>query len=176
LGCPSIQDLWNGIPSTLSIRARWHGIAIEEAWNSWWRDTSGKERNLPLLISWEIWIARNEIIFTQKFPHWPSIHNRIIADYHLIPEKSQKNQQRIVETEVINKSIPWDFFDGSTQEIGCGGGAILYLSETHSFKIQMGLGRGTNNYAKLITAKKLSFFLYKNNAQTCIFLVTQNWL
>ena len=60
--------------------------------------------------------------------------------------------------ENINTSMPWAYFDGSTQEIGCGGRAILHLSETHSFKIQMGLGRGTNNYVELLAAKYLIRF------------------
>jgi len=56
--------------------------------------------------------------------------------------------------------------------MGCGGGVILHLSKTHSYKIQMGLGRGTNNYANLVTAKNIIFFLYKNIALACNFLVT----
>lgn len=32
------------------------------------------------------------------------------------------------------------------------------ISETHSYKIQMGLGRGTYNYAELVTAKNLIHF------------------
>lgn len=73
----------------------------------------------------------------------------------MIPEESSQNQQRNIETEVIIKSIPWAYFDGSAQDVGCGGGEVLHISETHSYKIQMGLGRGTNNYAKLVTAKNL---------------------
>jgi len=38
------------------------------------------------------------------------------------------------------------------------GGAILYLSNTHLFKIQMGLGNGTNNFAELITLRHLLQF------------------
>ena len=40
----------------------------------------------------------------------------------------------------------------------CGGGAFLYLSESHFFELSMGLGEGTNNYAKLMSLKLLMIF------------------
>lgn len=69
---------------------------------------------------------------------------------------------RHIVLENINHSHPWAYFVSSTQESGCGGGAILYLSESHHFQIQMGLGKGINNFAELITVKYLIQFALEN--------------
>lgn len=66
----------------------------------------------------------------------------------------------------IDKSQAWDFFDGAPQSHGCGGGFILYISEKNSFKVQMGLGEGTNNYAELITLIHLLHFALAHDCTT----------
>jgi ribonuclease HI len=55
----------------------------------------------------------------------------------------------------IDPTMPWDFFDGASQNLLCGGGgggggAVLHISDSHFIKIKMGLGKGTNNYAELM--------------------------
>lgn len=98
----------------------------------------------------------------------------------MIPEEAAQNQHRRIEAEVIDHSLPWAYFDGSAQELGCGGGAILHLSDTHSFKIQMGLGRGTNNYAEFLTAKFLiQYALHKHCTHLQLFgdsRLIVNWI
>lgn len=111
-----------------------------------------------LLISWAIWIARNQSIFQQKPPHWPSITTKLLADYSSIPEEDEQLTHRNITPKVINTSHPWAYFDGLAQEAGCGGGAILHLFEGHFYRIQMVLGRGTNNCGELTMAKNLILF------------------
>jgi len=118
----------------------------------------GKAKNMPLLSYWSIWIARNQSIFNLKAPHWPSILLHTIADFDLLPEEDTNTPPRTIIPETIDKSKPWAYFDGSTQEAGCGGGVILFLNDTHCFKIQINLGKGTNNYVELNTAKHLIHF------------------
>ena len=55
----------------------------------------------------------------------------------------------------IDRSMPWGFFDGEAQNNLCGGGAILFLSENHSFELMVGLGEGSNNYVELMSLKLL---------------------
>ena len=50
------------------------------------------------------------------------------------------------------------FFYGDTQNQQHGGGATLYLSDTHYFHIQMGLGTATNNYIELTALRILICF------------------
>lgn len=60
---------------------------------------------------------------------------------------------------------PLTTFHGSALEAGCGGGSVLYLAESDNFKIQMDLGRGTNNYAELMKAKFLIQFIVEKHCR-----------
>ncbi|MCY6488339.1 reverse transcriptase-like protein, partial [Actinobacillus pleuropneumoniae] len=66
------------------------------------------------------------------------------------------------------------------QEAGCGGGAVLYLNELHCYKIQINLGRGTNNFAELCTAKHIIHFaIQKHCSHLQLFgdsKIVCNWL
>jgi len=63
----------------------------------------------------------------------------------MIPE-DEKNQRTCNIPTDIEKYFPWAYFYGSTRQDGCGCGIVLFLNEEHSFKMKIGLGRGTNNY------------------------------
>ena len=58
----------------------------------------------------------------------------------------------------FDKSVPWGFFDGATKNNYCGGGALLFLLETHLFELVVGLGEGSNNFAELMSLKLLLIF------------------
>ena len=74
------------------------------------------------------------------------------------PEKTLKI--RNVREELIDKTLPWGFFDGASQDqrLHCGGGGVLYKSNSHYFHFSVGLGRGTNNYDELMTLRLLLLF------------------
>ena len=87
---------------------------------------------------------------------------------------------RIIVLEQLNRNTPWDFFDGASQKLTCGGGECLYLNQNHYSQISLGLGARTNNYAELMTLKLLLCFAIERN---CIKLqvfgdsmVIINWL
>eukprot|EP00253_Pinus_taeda_P025252 PITA_25252 len=164
LSCSTTLQLWQSLSSHIP-HLNWHGNNLPDAWDNWCREHSGKAINLPLLACWAIWIARNQAIFHHKAPHWPSITLHTIADYNMIPEESQPAPPRNLRPVPIDKSIPWAFFDGSAQENGCGGGAILHLSDQHCYKIKINLGRGTNNYVELCTAKHIIHFAIQKHCR-----------
>ena len=60
------------------------------------------------------------------------------------------------------------------------GGAVIFLSETHFFQIQLGLVQGTNNFAELLTLKLLLTFARERNCtHTQIFgdsMLVINWI
>ena len=58
----------------------------------------------------------------------------------------------------IDRSSPWGFFDGASQNNLCWGGAILYLAENHSFELIFGLGEGSNKCVELLSLKLLLIF------------------
>jgi len=89
---------------------------------------------LPLLVIWGVWIARNDMIFSEKCctPEiMATLASGILMAY---PQHIRvKNQRDILEVE-IDKSVPWGFFDGATQGNICGGGSFLFLREGHFYK------------------------------------------
>ena len=113
---------------------------------------------LPLLVIWGVWIARNNLIFSKKCCT-PEITATLASGVlESFPQHIRvKNQRDILEVE-IDKTVPWAFFDGAAQENRCGGGAILFLREGHSFKIMMGLGEGNINFVELFSLKLLLIF------------------
>lgn len=151
-----------------------------DAWGNWCQNHSGKSINIPLLACWAVWIARNQAIFNHRAPHWPTMLLHTIVDYNMIPEDETTAPTRILKPVNIDKSKPWAFFDGSAQDAGLGGGAILYLNEIHCYKIQINLGRGTNNYAELCTAKHIIHFaIHKHCRHLQLFgdsKIVCNWL
>ena len=78
-------------------------------------------------------------------------------------------ERRLLEVN-IDRSSPWAFFDGASQNNLCGGGAVLYLSETHFFVMSMGLGGGTNNFAELMSLKLLLMFALEKGCTELNFL------
>ena len=66
----------------------------------------------------------------------------------------------------IDKTDLWGFFDGAAQNNSCGGGALLFLSETHFFEMFVGLGEGSNNYVELFSLKILLIFTAKKGCGT----------
>ena len=158
LFCPFNSSLWAETLSLINIPLLWHGDDISKAWNHWWQEASNdKVRSIPLLIAWGTWIARNKVIFNeQSFPI-----DRLAAEgaaiYDNIPTPSGSNSSRNIQPEVINESIPWDFFDGAFGVNGlCGAGLIIHLSPDNSLCASEGLGQGSNNFAEL---KALHFLL-----------------
>jgi ribonuclease HI len=82
----------------------------------------------------------------------------------------------------VDSNRPWAFFDGASQENNtcCGGGAVLFLSNTHLFRLKMGLGPGTNNFAELMSLKLLLLFSLEKNVHSIqLFgdsLLVINWI
>jgi len=70
-----------------------------------------------------------------------------VALYNLIPEDELKQNHWNINAKIIDKDFSLVYFDGFAQQNGCGRGAVLYLNEDHYYKMKLGLGRGTNNYA-----------------------------
>ena len=89
---------------------------------------------------------------------------------------------RIIMEEVIDRTKPWGFFDGfaSGNPKICGAGSILFLKDDHYITFKVGLGEGTNNFAKLYALKLLiSLSLKKQVKHIQIFgdsMLVINWI
>jgi ribonuclease HI len=62
--------------------------------------------------------------------------------------------------EQIDTGRPWAFFDGAAtgDQLNCGAGGCIYLSEQHYYYLRAGLGPGTNNFSEIMALKLLLLF------------------
>jgi hypothetical protein len=78
---------------------------------------------------------------------------------------------RVIREEQIDKSGARAFFDGARQgDPPISGVGVLYLFNDHILKFKDGLGRGTNNLAKLMASKLLKMLVVEKGAQKSKFL------
>lgn len=140
---------------------------MEQAWQDWWSDRDNKGfKALPLLVIWGVWIARNSLI-SKGVTMVPEITAaKSLAFLSSFPQSIERFKARQIQEEDIDKSNPWSYFDGASQNNGCGGGGIFFLSDTHHFSLTFGLGTGSNNYAELMSLKLLITFAIENECHS----------
>jgi len=157
--CSFAKEVWNHCSMLVGRHLSWDGDTVERAWDRWWRRTpANKLRTLPLLVTWGIWLARNKVIFNDK-PSLPEITSAMaVGLYNAFPEHIRAAKQKRDLEVNIDRTVPWGFFDGAAQNNSCGGGGILYLSDSHYFIMTAGLGEGSNNFAEIMSLKLLLIF------------------
>lgn len=161
LKCTTMIELWKNISTGIIFLGTWDGDDIIRAWESWYHGHRGsKLQSLPIIISWYLRLARNQNIFDGKPASWSHTSPLIISAFNDMPEPPQPHIRWPLK---IDKNVPWYFFDGAAQQQGCGGGFILYISEQHYYKVRMGLGIGSNNFAELISLRHLMHFSLNHN-------------
>ena len=80
---------------------------------------------LPLLVTWGVWLARNNIIFNEKL--WtPSIIASLACGiiHAFLPHIWVSKQWEVLALD-IDRTAPWGFFYGASQNNICGGGDTL---------------------------------------------------
>ena len=114
-------------------------------------------RSLPIIVTWFIWKARNHSCFDDFIPSPAQVYASSLGLLSSYPQDNEVLKIRIITEEIINKTKPWGFFDGSASGDPhlCGAGGILFLKEYHFFTFKASLGIGTNNYAELYALKIL---------------------
>ena len=105
--------------------------------------------------------------------HYSSSQNKVYTFYLSSHKPKSHPAVCIISEELIHFPFPWAFFDGASEDLTWGWGHTLYLTQIYQYKIQMGLGKGTNNFVEHLTLKLLLCFALKKNVQNCKFLVTQ---
>jgi hypothetical protein len=159
LNCRYINKVWMEISRLLNLQCLWEGRDLEHSWHTWWNNKDYKHlKSLPLLVIWGVWLARNSFIFKGlPLSHEISAANSIALLPSFSSQKTSPPTRRTQEL-VLDRTSPWGFFDGASQQALCGGGGLLYFSPTHYFILTSGLGSGTNNYAELMSLKLLIVF------------------
>ena len=130
----------------------WVGESLEGDFPRWWRSGATKALwAIPLIISWGVWLARNDVIFNDliKVPTEIAIKAMGIAK-HYVQLNSDLKTRNILQ-EQINLEMPWGYFDGAVEGNPslCGGGVVLFFNLQNHITFKEGLGEGTNNFAEL---------------------------
>jgi len=114
-------------------------------------------RALPCIITWGIWMARNKIIFEDKWTEPDIVAAQCMGILQAFPQVNPKQNPRNIGDLVIDKSIPWAFFDGAAQgnPLICGGGGIIFRGDSNYYCSRTGLGMGSNNCAEFMALKLL---------------------
>ena len=90
-------------------------------------------QDLLLIIAWDIWIDWNKPIFNERFMCPEVVAINIINIFSFYPQVKDMPSFPMVHNVLINKAIPWAFFDDISQQNQaiCGRGAILHFSYSH---------------------------------------------
>ena len=167
IGCLVVKKVWMEVEKLIHLQIAWEGDNTSEAWHKWWHLNSiWKLRNLPPIICWGIWIARNRFIFQDKETTVESIAIQCTSIYSNIPDSEEERMPRQVREEQIKEGVPWAYFDEASQNNKAGAGLIIHINERHSLKASVGLGSGSNNFAELSALKLLLCWLIHRNIFT----------
>lgn len=142
----------------------WNGENFEQAFSDWTNDRNMVAyKALLAIVCWGIWIYRNKIIFEDKTTTPQLIASNILAIANLFTLVQKPPRTRNPGQEVIDKTVPWGYFDGAAQgePTVCGVGVVLHLNEDHFFRLKWGLGEGTNNRAELLALYMLLIFAHE---------------
>ena len=69
---------------------------------------------MSVIVSWGIWLACNAHIFQDTFTHLEVIVANCVAIMGFYPMNERLRGTRMIGPEVINRGIPWGFFDGAS--------------------------------------------------------------
>jgi len=164
LFCNYSAAVWEECAKLVGVNLKWEGTSLEQVWSNWVINPSFQDsKSLPLIVIWGIWLARNESIFSDKAIPSELTAAKSISILAAYPQKVKKVKEKNLSVIEIDKSKPWGFFDGASQNNLCGGGALLYLNDGHYFRIAIGLGEGTNNLAEILSLKMLLVFAIDHN-------------
>ena len=112
--CSYSQTIWNEVGKQLGYIGGWQGDSALIAFQNWW---AGKKylRAVPCIFAWGIWITRNKIIFQDCRTPMESVVAQIVVIIQHFREPEKIHKHRPVREELIDKTLPWGFFDGTSQ-------------------------------------------------------------
>lgn len=129
------QQIWKDLSGWMGTDNIWNKECLEDRLKVWYERQELKIfRPIPYLVCWGICIARNAILFENRFI--PSFHvcDQTCAIYnHCKPTVKDGTPGQVGEV-VVDKNIPWGYFDGARQgpDSTCSMEGILHFSDSHS--------------------------------------------
>lgn len=113
-------------------------------------------KNIPLIISSGICLARNKGIFKEVSSSPSLIAAKCASIFTLLPSTDTPQSIRNIIAKHIRHDIPWAYFDGASDAHNrCRSGLVIHVNEKISLKAYVGTRIGTNNYVELISLQFL---------------------
>lgn len=95
LDCPTVKKIRGEVRKLIQKQCIWEGENFPDVWEKWWREyTEGNMRNLPPIICWGVWIARNKSIFSDKETPVETITLQCTVILSNIPESKEKRNPK----------------------------------------------------------------------------------
>ena len=95
INCHFTKEVWKELSVVYGKHFGWEGEIVELAWVRWMADRSLKSFiSLPVVVSWGIWIYRNQSIFEGKVvtPQLVATNLVAIANHFLTTKKPPRNR------------------------------------------------------------------------------------
>ena len=70
---------------------------------------------MPFIISWGLWIARNEVIFNDRHGSPMEIASKVVSIIAYFLNSVPAPRRGVMAQELINKEFPWGYFDGAAR-------------------------------------------------------------
>ena len=101
---------------------------------------------LSLLVTWGIWIVRNNFVFNDKLCTPTITASMACGIAQALPQHIRVANQREVLTLDIDRTSPWGFFNGASHNNHCRGGVRFYFGWKSLFWTGSRVGWGKQQF------------------------------
>jgi hypothetical protein len=125
---------------------------ILELLKTWKVDLGTKDfSSLPFFMVYFLWWARNVCIFEDFHIPLKIVTSLVFKLSQEFRSVVKVPKHKVLSKPIIDKSMSWVFFDRASQghPLGCGAKAIVYIIDSHYFKIHYSSRRETNIKVKI---------------------------
>ena len=149
VGCLFLKKMILGLNSLFKVHFLWNAPTFMENISNW-VSKAGDFRYLPLFLTWNIWKARNCMLFEDRRPLIAALLHVILDEVNTHkPVMKYRNKIRNIGKPPVSK-YPGFFFDGATAKGIGGAGFCIWLNDHHLFDFKLGCGSSTNTRAELL--------------------------
>lgn len=147
--CSFTKEVIGGLSVALQRNISWNEPTFKQSLVKW-TGMEKKLKYLPLLMTWQLWITCNRIIF-ENYRSCAQLTIHIILDQlHRYEVKvAARTNRRLFGMEPVYE-YPVGFFDGASANRIGGVGVHIILSNEHYFHFKLGCSLSTNTQSELL--------------------------
>ena len=149
--CEFTKLIWSMLGPELDLRHVWGHLDLHSSFEQWVFKHS-LNPIISIIVYWALWRHRNSIIFEDSKPSASEIFRWIVHLFSLYPIQQAKHKKvRDHAPTLLSRHIAVGTFDGAAQGELSGGGGTISLVDGKIYHFKVGLGKGTNNRAELLS-------------------------